>query len=294
MGTPVTLETRARDRDVGLARLESFLRILEETESQLSTWSETSLLIDVGRWVAETGGAFDPAIGALIEVWGLRTTPGVPAPEPLENARRRSGFPGLRIDPVACDATRLVDVILDAGAFGKGEALDRVAASREGMTASWMIDMGGQVMVHAGQEGASWSLELGHPRLRELPVARVELTSGSLATSGGSERDTESETGERIGHILDPRSGRTVSRSESVVVWHSSALAADILSTALYVMGPEEGFVWAARRDLSVAFLIPEADFPEADFTTAGDVRVLATPAFTSRFPELAATRSFR
>ena len=41
------------------------------------------------------------------------------------------------------------------------------------------------------------------------------------------------EDGLRIGHILDPRSGRPVVRRASVTVWHPDALAADALSTAL-------------------------------------------------------------
>ena len=51
----------------------------------------------------------------------------------------------------------------------------------------------------------------------------------------------------------------------------------DVLSTALYVMGPEEGLAWAAARGIAACFLLPGPD--------SGDVTFRATPAFEARFP---------
>lgn len=291
MGTTVSLETRATDREDGVARLESFIRILEDTERQLSTWLDASdlsilnrqtpgvplrlgeplcgLLAELEGWSSLTGRSFDPAVGALIEVWGLRGSPRVPGAAEIEAALGRSGLDRVRLDPDTCEAVRLADVRLDAGAFGKGEALDRVAASVEGRTAAWMVDIGGQVMVH----GVSSRIYLAHPADRTRPVLPVTLSSGSLATSGGSERDAVAPGGERVGHIVDPRTGRTVTRDESVVVWHERALAADVLSTALYVMGPDEGFRWAEAQAIAACFLVPVGDTVEARPTTAFRVR---------------------
>jgi thiamine biosynthesis lipoprotein ApbE len=51
---------------------------------------------------------------------------------------------------------------------------------------------------------------------------------------------------------------------------------ADVLSTALYVMGVEEGLAWAEARQLAVCFLIPGP---------AGSLAgVRATRAFRERF----------
>ena len=111
-------------------------------------------------------------------------------------------------------------------------------------------------------------------------MAVVELESGALATGGGSERDREGDPeqsgDEPVGHILDPRTGHPVRRTLSVVVWREEALAADALSTALYVMGPEEGIPWAEERALAAAFLTPRPDSGEVEFRT--------TAAFRARF----------
>ena len=294
MGTTLALELDAANRELGLLRLEAMIGIVEATESELSTWSETSalsrlnqqavgvplqtdaslcqLLSELDYWSDRTGRAFDPAVGALIDVWGLRAVPRVPGAQELESALRRTGLNLLGLDPTTCLAIRLGDVSLDAGAFGKGEALDRVAAGA-GRNA-WMADFGGQIMVYAppGSE-AAWTVALAHPRVRDDAAVEVTLSEGSLATSGGSERDTETPTGP-VGHILDPRTGQALARSESVVVWHREALVADILSTALYVMGVDAGLDWAESEGIAACFLVPDGD----------EVRLRATAAFRERF----------
>ena len=83
MGTVATFVAEAADRDTGLARLERMVRVVEETEAELSTWRDDSVLSAVNRqpvgealpvppaacgllgrvatWRETTGGAFDPS-----------------------------------------------------------------------------------------------------------------------------------------------------------------------------------------------------------------------------------------
>ena len=59
----------------------------------------------------------------------------------------------------------------------------------------------------------------------------------------------------------------------SVVVWHADGLAADVLSTALYVMGPDEGLPWAEAGGVAACYLVPRG----------GDVVQRATSAWQRR-----------
>ena len=285
MGTAARFVAEAPDRGAGLARLERMVRVVEETEAELSTWREDSALSRLNRqpigeplpvaprlcatmrrvaaWREATGGAFDPAVGRR----GLRDGPG-----PAEVV----GLDLLEVAAEPCALVRRGDLALDAGAFGKGEALDRVRAAERGRPGAWLVDLGGQVAVSGRPRGGAWTVALAHPRERQQGVASLELRGGSLSTSGGSERDRTTAAGLPEGHILDPRSGLPVRRPESVVVWREEALAADALSTALYVLGPEEGLPWAEERGFAVAFLAPRPDFGEVEFRT--------TAAFRSRF----------
>ena len=297
MGTRATLVTLAADRATGLQDLERMLRVLETTEAELSTWRADSVLSALNRhpvgeawrapaslcslfgelltWHRETGGAFDPAVGSLVAALGLRDRGERPTAAAFERARVRAGFRHFTLGPGQCQVTRQRDALLDAGAFGKGEALDRIAR-QEGLRSAgpWMVDLGGQVAV-AGMRDEGWPVALAHPARRSQPALELRLTEGSLATSGRGERDRWVD-GAPIGHILDPRNGRPLSRPWSVTVWHASALAADVLSTALYVMGVEQGLAWAEARQIAACFIIPTA--------AGADTKIKATTAFRQTF----------
>jgi len=295
MGTSARLVVLARSREQGLGALDRMLVALESAEAELSTWREDSLLSALNRqpvgtpwpatealcdllgelslWRRATGGAFDPGVGSLLDAWGVRGPARHPAPGELAGALRDSGLRHLVIAEHPCRITRRRPVRLDAGAFGKGVGLDRAGRLVGDAPGPWLIDLGGQLAVGASFP-RPWAVELADPRDRSRPALSLSIRSGSLATSGGSERDQHLD-GATIGHVIDPRDGRPLSRPGTAVAWHPSALVADVLSTALYVMGPDAGLRWAEARGLAACFLDPAA---------RGATRVRATTAFQQRF----------
>lgn len=299
MGTLATFAVDAPDRATGVVQLERMVRVVEETETELSTWRDESVLSAVNRqpvgeplpapstvcglltrlagWRESTGGAFDPAVGSLIDAWGLRAEGRQPDDPALAAAMAVSGLGHLTVDRDPCVITRRAAVTLDAGGFGKGEALERVRDAERDRPGAWLIDFGGQVAVSDAGAGEVWPVAVAHPTRRDTPVLELLLASGSLATSGGSERDLSLQDGGRIGHVIDPRTGRPVVRAASVTVWHEDAFAADVLSTALYVMGPDEGIAWAEARGFAACFIVAGPG--------SGDVVFRATSAFEARFP---------
>lgn len=281
MGTRSTLATWAADRSSGLARLERFLRALEETEAELSTWRQDTRLSvvnrtrptqaaglspplcavfrEIDRWYRETDGAFDPSVGPLVAAWGIRGAARLPGTRDLSQARAATGWDRWAFDSAECRLTRPDGGWIDSGAFGKGEALDRARRTIADDGTPWLIDLGGQVMAHGAPPDADgWPIALAHPLRRDEAFASVTLRSGSLSTSGGSER-TRVVRGTRVGHILDPRTGRPAAFDGAVTVWDDRGLTADILSTALYVMGPEAGLQWAETRQIAACFFVPVA-----------------------------------
>jgi len=265
MGTTLLVQVTADSRAAGIAASEAGIRACEAAVERLSTWGGTSelarfLAAPAGQAIAlspalyaeltgacaftrATGGAFDPGIGALIAAWDLRGTGRRPTVEELARARASSGI--LRLELAGGRAIRPVGLVIDEGGFGKGAALDDAARAVLAAGARQArFDLGGQWLV-AGA-GDSVTIELADPRARARPVASVRIAAGSLSTSGQSERGVTVD-GERIGHVLDPRTGQPARDFGSLTVWATTAFAADCLSTGLYVLGPDSALAWAAR-----------------------------------------------
>lgn len=286
MGTALDVEVEAADRPTGLAASERAVEALEAAEARLSTWRDDTELARLNRtpvgeprtlspalfrdlqvarrcW-EETGGAFDPGVGALVRAWGLRGGGRIPDPAEL---RAANGASGLRLhDGVA---VREKDLLLEEGGWGKGAGLvDALEALKRNGVARASLDLGGQVAVLGG-----WEIPVADPRRRDRSVAVLKVDGGSVSTSGNGERGIVVE-GKRLGHILDPRTGEPAPDFGSLTVWTADPLRADCLSTGLYVLGPERALAWAAAHP-GVEVLV---------LRTEGDrLRALASPGLRGK-----------
>jgi thiamine biosynthesis lipoprotein len=295
MGTELEIRVEAGTRAAALDASEGAVRALEAAEARLSTWRDGSELSRLNRtpvgtpiqlsprltaelrivrhWWRETGGAFDPGIGALIAAWGLRTGGRVPTVKEREEARAAGGLVALALADGR--ATRLRPGLrIEEGGWGKGAGLDAaVEALHGGRATAAMLNLGGQVAVYGGEgQGTSWTVPVADPRDRQRAVVALTISSGSIATSGNSEHGFERD-GVRYGHLLDPRTGAPARDFGSLTVWASTALAADCLSK-LYVLGPEGALAWA-RVHPGVEVLALRTD--------GGRLRALASPGLRGK-----------
>jgi thiamine biosynthesis lipoprotein len=275
MGTVLALRVEAPSRDRALAASERVVAAIVETENRLSTWNASSELsrfndspsgvpvpvsaalfeeLSAARhWSVETSGAFSLGVGTLVRIWGLREGGRQPTDAEIDSARTTAD-PG-SLELADGHATRLHErLVVEEGAFGKGAGLDRAVERlvRTDATGA-VLDFGGQVTVWGD---ATAVVAVADPRNRGRAILELNVSSGSVASSGNSEHGIL-VGGQRMGHILDPRTGRPTPNFGSVTVWADRGLAADCLSTALYVLGPERALEWAARHD-DVAVVVVE------------------------------------
>ncbi len=193
-------------------------------------------------WARRTGGAFDPTVAPLIDLWDVLAGPHPPpSGGQIAAALGRVGWERVRFAPGPPARVDLGGTALDLGAIAKGYALDRAAAAlRAGGAADFIVNAGGDLVVAGSKGGRPWRVGIQHPRDPERFLRVVEPRPGALVTSGDYERFYEWE-GERVHHILDPRTGRPAGGCRSVTVWASRAIDADALATAVFVLGPDAG-----------------------------------------------------
>jgi thiamine biosynthesis lipoprotein len=127
-------------------------------------------------------------------------------------------------------------VAIDLDGIGKGVALDRIAATlkRSGAVPA-LLNFGESSLLAVGRgPKAGWRVLLRHP-LGGF-VGEFRLRNGACSTSATLGRRATVE-GRRIGHILDPRTGRPRQAAAQAVVLARSAAVAEAVSTALLVLG---------------------------------------------------------
>ena len=292
MGTWLTIEVDGSDRSEALQRSEAAFAAIRAVEERLSTWTPDSELARLNAapvdarfplsaelasdletcrdLVERTHGAFDPGVGALVDAWDLRGAGRLPTDVERARALAACGMASLQLE--AGDAPFAVRTVaglrLEEGGFGKGVGLDAaLAALRQSGATHATLDLGGQLAVLGTEAGERFAV--AHPDRRTEAVLEIEVDSGSLATSGNSERAITVD-GVRYAHLLDPRTGHPAHDFGSVTVWSESATSADALSTALFVLGPAEGFALAEQLAGIEAVFLARSSAGLCAYVTAG------------------------
>jgi len=269
--------------------------VLEDVNSKMSTYDTGSELsrfnihdstgpfslspetMAVVRAAAElfeqTGGAFDPTVGPLVDLWGFGPTKREQAPPPqdqIEAIRKTVGMDLLVVGAGNTLAKKNPALRIDLSGIAKGFGVDQVAEhlSRKGYD-HFMVEIGGEVRASGvNQRRRPWNIGIDRPTgeiTRSGFSSILGLSDKALATSGDYRNYFEHE-GLRYTHILDPSTGRPVPKSiGSVSVVASTCMRADGAATAIMVMGATRGLEWATRQDDLEALLLVRGE--ENDFT---------------------------
>ncbi len=202
--------------------------------------------------VAEaSGGAFDPTILPLTRLWDFDgDKKQVPAQEEIDRFLPYVGYENLRLEEGTAGASlKMHGNAVDLGAAGKGAACDAMIAAYEktgGVTGA-VVAVGGSVGVYGKKnDGSDWVIAVRDPQrsLEEeggAQLGTLTIPDGFLSTSGSYEK-CFTKDGVLYHHILDPRTGYPAdSGLLSVTVYADSGAMSDILSTACFVLGLEDG-----------------------------------------------------
>lgn len=206
-----------------------------------------------------SGGAFDPTLGGLLQLWGFgwpkpeQPLSRLPEPAAIEAARAR--FDAV-VQPAPGQLVKRAPLQLDFSAIAKGYGVDLMAdVVRAQGVAHFMVEIGGEVAtLGQGPSGGPWRIGIEEPDpLSSVRVlARLNLSQAALATSGHYRHFFELD-GRRFSHIVDPVSGYpVVDPPLSVSVLAPSVALADAWATAFMVLDESRGLALAEANQLAV------------------------------------------
>lgn len=258
------------DVSAEINRLEALLSATRETSvlSQLNAAGSAELSGDTASLLAQalalsarTGGAFDPTVYPLVEAWGFPSKDyRVPKQSELDSLLSCVGTEHVHFDGSSVRLDK--GTRLDLGGIAKGYAAQSCAEllKEKGVEAA-LLTLGGNVQtVGSKPDGSAWVVGIADPSDPSKAIAVLTFEgSKALVTSGAYQRYFE-ENGVIYHHILDPQTGLSAeSGLLSVTVLAEDGTLADGLSTALFVMGLEEGIrFWRESNDFEAVFLTSE------------------------------------
>ncbi|MDP2905407.1 MAG: FAD:protein FMN transferase, partial [Candidatus Omnitrophota bacterium] len=129
---------------------------------------------------------------------------------------------------------------IDLGGVAKGYAVDRaIEKIKQAGIDNCLINAGGEVYCLGNNRGRPWKVAIKNPRGSGVK-GFLELKDQAVATSGDYEQFFIAQN-KRYAHILDPRTGYPAQKAvEAVTVTADSGLTADVLATAICVLGAEK------------------------------------------------------
>jgi thiamine biosynthesis lipoprotein len=213
----------------------------------------------------ESGGAFDPTVGHAMEARGFNVEyrsgnavrSAVATDEPVS-------FRDVRCDSDGRTITLQRPLVLDLAAVVKGLAID-LAARELRPFKDFLIDAGGDVYASGcNEQGLPWAVGIRHPRDASALIDTVHVSNAAVCTSGDYERHGD----EGAAHIIDQRvststststsASKSASKSASATVIAPTAMVADGLSTAAFVLGPRDGVSLLERHAVRGFIVTPD------------------------------------
>ncbi len=233
------------------------------------TYDLFSMCLDVHR---ATGGAFDVTVAPLMKAWGLHAGGSQPDEDAIEAAREVVGMQHVRLDHQhkTVRFTR-PGVTLDLGGIAKGYAIDQaVEVLREHGITCALLHGGTSSVAAIGAPPApapgsstelGWRVSLKTDQApADSPPLVVTLKDEAMSVSAPHGRTVESNN-KTLGHVLDPRTGRSLPCGTFAAAVGRSACLTDAWATALLVLGDAPSTMPGSARAI-----LPEHQ--EQPFTT--------------------------
>ena len=171
---------------------------------------------------------------------------------------------------IAADSIEIEDgmgITLDG--MAKGYAVDQaIQTLKDKGIKRALVDAGGDIATLGTKPGdEDWVVGLRNPEDKSDSVTEFELSGEAIASSGNYERYFNESAS--VGHIMDPTTGYSVFKVSSSTIITDNCTVADILATAIFVLGPTDGIALVEKLPGTEALLLGHDD-PQELFRSSG------------------------
>ena len=196
----------------------------------------------------ESGGAFDPTVSPLVNLWGFGY-------EKTGKANRQavdSILMFVGIDKTRKEGIRIVKsdgrTTFNFSAIAKGMGCDEVGKmlERNGVT-DYIVEIGGEITAKGhNPKGQKWRISIDKPINANDTVIHhsagiVEITNCGIATSGNYRNYHTDSAGNKVAHTINPRTGMPEQSDVlSATVIAPDCMTADAYATTFMVLGLEK------------------------------------------------------
>src|SRR5690554_7989 len=233
--------------------ISQFNNELQEIDLDETKYFKTCLEKSIAIYKS-TGGAFDPTIFPLVELWGfIKKADRIPTQEEVDSVLAFVGFEEGKMyayqDGVLKKKDNRFQLIFNA--IAKGQSVDELAAILDAKgQESYYIEVGGEIITKGmNDRNMKWVIGIDEPiesntgfestEKRDLENY-IEISGKAMATSGNY-RDFYEHDGVVYSHTISPITGKPVRRSIlSATVIANDVATADAYATAFMVMGVED------------------------------------------------------
>jgi thiamine biosynthesis lipoprotein len=278
-----TIEAELDDITRHLSTYEPDTELSRFNRSRDTGWVPASTglvqVLSEARRISELShGAYDVTVGPLVNLWGFGpedTGERIPSEAEIAAAQTLIGYTHLSIRPSPPAIRKdIPDLTIDVASIAQGYTVDRVAERLDSLgIANYLVEIGGELRGKGlNQLGGHWRIGIERPTPGERSVYTIIRIADVGVSTSGDYRDYFERDGHRYSHTINPQTGRPVShRLASVTVVSEDTMRADALSTALMVLGPEEGYHLAEQAAIAAYFIIKsDGGFTDRE-TTAFD-----------------------
>lgn len=265
----VRCEMESIDRELSMFNPSSTVSLVN-SGSLTAVGRRFTEVFDIARYVCRlSGGAYDPTVGPLCELWGfgLSDYSGEPSDSALAEAMSVVGMLECTVDSSGNIHKKSPGTRFDFSSVAKGYGIDCIGSmlERNGVE-NYMIEIGGEVLAcGVNPQGRPWHIQIDSPTggfgHEALEIMALGPEKKALASSGNYRNYRSDSSGKTFGHIVSPQTGRPAGTSIlSATVRADNCALADALATACMAVGTPDSAMAVLRSAGAEGLLVVAGD----------------------------------